>query len=211
METRAGLRAVELPPREPGLDRTLVLLHGFGADEHDLLPLGHELDPRLRVVSLRAPLALDFGGRAWFNLQQTPDGFAFDPAEVDEAARLAREAIEEVAEDSPRPLIGGFSQGAGMALSVALARPDLPSGVLVLSGVPPRTGTPAAAGALRGLPVFAAHGVHDPLIAVEVGRATRDLLQQLGARVTYREYPMGHMVVPAELLDARAWLSSVLA
>lgn len=169
------------------------------------------MDPRLRVVSLRAPLALDFGGRAWFNLQQTPDGFAFDPAEVDEAARLAREAIEEVAEDSPRPLIGGFSQGAGMALSVALARPDLPSGVLVLSGVPPRTGTPAAAGALRGLPVFAAHGVHDPLIAVEVGRATRDLLQQLGARVTYREYPMGHMVVPAELADARAWLSSLLA
>ena len=68
------LRAVELPPRAPGLDRTLVLFHGFGADEHDLLPIGHELDPRLRVVSLQAPIALDFGGRAWFNLQQTPQG-----------------------------------------------------------------------------------------------------------------------------------------
>jgi phospholipase/carboxylesterase len=209
VETRAGLHALELSPREPGLDRTLVLLHGFGADEHDLLPIGHELDPRLRVVSLRAPIALDFGGRAWFNLQQTPDGFAFDPAEVDEAARLAREAIEEVAQSSPRPVLGGFSQGAGMALSVALARPDLASGVLVLSGVPPRTRKPAP-GALRGLPVFIGHGVHDPLIGVEVGRATRDLLQQLGANVTYREYPMGHMVVPPELADARAWLSSVL-
>src|SRR2546430_2647894 len=49
------LRAVELPPRAPGLDRTLVLFHGFGADEHDLLSIGHELDPRLRVVSLQAP------------------------------------------------------------------------------------------------------------------------------------------------------------
>jgi phospholipase/carboxylesterase len=209
--TRAGLQAVESGPRQPGLDRTLVLLHGFGADEHDLLPIGHELDARLHVVSLRAPVELDFGGRAWFNLQQTPDGFAFDPAEVDEAVRLAREAIEDVARKSPRPLIGGFSQGAGMALSVAVERPDLASGVIALSSVPPRSRKPAMPGALRGLPVFVAHGLHDPLIAVEVGRATRDLLQQLGANVTYREYPMGHMVVPPELADARAWLSGVLS
>lgn len=211
MESRTKLRTVELPPREPGLDRTLVLLHGFGADEHDLLPIGHELDPRLRVVSLQGPIALDFGGRAWFNLQQTPEGFAFDPAEVEDAARLAREAIEDVARRSPRPLVGGFSQGAGMALSVALARPELTSALLVLSGVPPRARTAPGPGALRGLPVFVAHGLHDPLIAVEIGRATRDLLQQLGANVTYREYPMGHMVVPTELADARTWLSGVLA
>ncbi len=205
------LRTVELPPQEPELDQTLVLLHGFGADEHDLLPVGHELDPRLRVVSLQAPIALDFGGRAWFNLQQTPQGFAFDPAEVAEAARLALEAVEEIARRSPRPLLCGFSQGAGMALSVALARPDLTSGVLALSGVPPRAQQPPAPGALQGLPAFVAHGLHDPLIPVEVGRATRDLLRQLGAEVTYREYPMGHMVIPAEISDARTWLSGVLA
>jgi len=205
------LRTVELPPQEPGLDRTLVLLHGFGADEHDLLPVGHELDPRLRFISLQSPIALDFGGRAWFNLQQTPHGFAFDPAEVAEAARLALEAVEEIARRSPRPLLCGFSQGAGMALSVALARPDLTSGVLALSSVPPRGQQPAEPGALRGLPAFVAHGLHDPLIPVEVGRATRDLLQQLGANVTYREYPMGHMVIPAELSDARTWLSAILA
>jgi phospholipase/carboxylesterase len=205
------LRAVELPPRAPGLDRTLVLFHGFGADEHDLLPIGHELDPRLRVVSLQAPIALDFGGRAWFNLQQTPQGFAFDPAEVAEASRLALEAVEEIAQRNPRPLLGGFSQGAGMALSVAVPRPDLASGVLVLSGVPPRVAQSPAPSSLRGLPTFVAHGLHDPLIPVEVGRATRDLLQRLGAEVTYREYPMGHMVIPTELADARAWLSSVVA
>jgi phospholipase/carboxylesterase len=205
------LRSVELPPAKAGLDRTLVLLHGFGADEHDLLPVGHELDPRLRVVSLQAPIALDFGGRAWFNLEQTQQGFAFDAAEVAEGARLALEAVEEIARRSPCPFLCGFSQGAGMALSVALARPDLTSGVLVLSGVPPRAQEPPAQGALQGLPAFVAHGRHDPLIPVEVGRATRDLLQQLGADVTYREYPMGHMVIPAELSDARTWLSKVVA
>lgn len=205
------LRAIEVPPPEPGLDRTLVLLHGFGADEHDLLPIGRELDPRLRVVSLQAPVQLDFGGRAWFNLEQTPDGFAFDPAEVAQAARLAAEAVEEIARRSPRPILCGFSQGAGVALSVVLERPQLGSGVLVLSGVPPRGQPPSAPGALRGFPAFVAHGTDDPLIPVEIGRATRDLLVQLGAAVTWREYPMGHMVVPAELSDARAWLSAVLA
>ncbi|HYV68018.1 MAG TPA: alpha/beta fold hydrolase [Myxococcales bacterium] len=204
------LRTVELPPGEPGLDRTLVLLHGFGADEHDLLPIGRELDPRLRVVSLQAPIALDFGGRAWFNLQQTPDGLTFEPAEVAEGARLALEAVEELARQSPRPILCGFSQGAGMALSVALARPQLVPAVLVLSGVPPAD-RPRERGALEGLKAFVAHGTHDPLIPVEVGRSTRDLLRKLGAEVTWREYPIGHMVSPAEIADARAWLSGAIA
>jgi len=204
------LQSIELPPRAPGLDRTLILLHGFGADEHDLLPIADELDPRLRVISLQAPLALDFGGRAWFNLEQTPEGFAFDPAEVAEGARLAREAVEEIAAQSPQPILCGFSQGAGMALSVVLTRPKLSSAVLVLSGVPPRVEDPAPADELRGLPVFVAHGLHDPLIPVDIGRATRDMLQRAGAVVTYREYPMGHMVIPAEISDARTWLSGIL-
>src|SRR5436853_5800390 len=205
------LRTVELPPGKPGLERTLVLLHGFGADEHDLLPIGQELDPRLRVVSLQAPIALDFGGRAWFNLQQTPQGFVFDPAEVAEASRLALEAVEEIAHRSPRPLLGGFSQGAGMALSVVLPRPDLASGVLVLSGVPPRAEESPRPTALHGLPAFVAHGLHSPLIPVEVGRATRDLLHRLGPDGTYRGAPAGHMVLPAAVSDARTGPPPALA
>jgi len=208
---RTKLRSIELPPRVPGLDRTLVLLHGFGADERDLLPIAAELDPRLRAVSLQAPIALDVGGRAWFNLDQTPEGFAFDPEEVDEGVRLATEAIEEVARQAARPILCGFSQGAAMALSVALARPDLTSVVLALSGVPPRVQQAPAPGSLPGLRVFLAHGSYDPLIPVEIGRATRDLLQSAGASVTYREYPMGHMVVPEEISDARTWLAGSLS
>jgi phospholipase/carboxylesterase len=205
------LRAIEVPPEEPGLDRTLVLLHGFGADEHDLLPIGRELDPRLRIVSLQAPIQLDFGGRAWFNLEQTPRGFAFDPEEVAEAARLALEAVEEIAGRGPPPILCGFSQGAGIALSVVLARRELSAGALVLSGVPPRAQQPPPPGTLRGYPAFVAHGTDDPLLPVAIGHATRDLLVELGAEVTFREYPMGHMVIPAELADARGWLSTVLA
>jgi phospholipase/carboxylesterase len=204
------LRHVDLPPRALGLDRTLVLLHGFGADEHDLIPIAEELDPRLRVVSLQAPIALDFGGRAWFNLLQTGEGFAFDPDEVAEGARLTAEAVEEIARTSPRPVLCGFSQGAGMALSVALQRPDLPGPIVALSAVPPRAEQLAAPERLRDLKILLAHGSHDPRVPPEVAHATRDLLQQAGASVTYREYPMGHMVIPQEISDARSWLARAL-
>jgi phospholipase/carboxylesterase len=205
-----SLHRLELQPQAPGLDRTMILLHGFGADEHDLLPLAHEMDPRLRVISLRGPIELDFGGRAWFNLRQTPKGFEFDLAEVREAVRLAREDIEEIARSSPRPLLCGFSQGGGIGLSVALEQPDLVSGVLALSPVPPRA-QPSTSPSLRNLQIFAAHGTEDPLLPIAMGRKTRDYLQKQGVAVTWREYPMGHMVVVQEIADAREWLARLLA
>jgi phospholipase/carboxylesterase len=89
-----------------------------------------------------------------------------------------------------------------MALAAALERPGLVSTVLALSAVPPRR-----EGDGKGLRVFLAHGTLDPLIPVQVGRATRDLLAKLGAKVAYREYPMGHMICAEELEDARNFLA----
>jgi phospholipase/carboxylesterase len=208
------LNAIELPPRAPGLDRTLILLHGYGADEHDLLPIAHALDPRLRAVSLQGPVALGGPMRAWFNLGQDVRGrISFDAGEARAAVRAALGAVEEIAKDSPRPLLLGFSQGAGMAVGAALLRPDLVSGVLSLSGVaraleeqdhaPPE--------ALRGLPVFAAHGRQDPLLPIGLGRGLRDTLAGLGVDVSWHEYDMGHMVIPEEIEDAKAWLAPRLS
>ena len=203
------LNAVELPPRAPGLSRTLVLLHGYGADEHDLLPIAHELDPRLRAISLQGPVALGGPMRAWFNLSQDPRGrISFDLEEARAAVRSAAAAIEEIAAGSPRPLLLGFSQGAGIALGVSLLRPELAAGVISLSGVAraleEKDHAPAAA--LRGFPVFAAHGLQDPLVPIELGRKLRDDLTSLGVEVEWREYPMGHMVIPEEIDEAREWL-----
>src|SRR5438105_15486171 len=98
------LERVELEPRAPGLDRTIVLLHGYGADEHDLLPIAHELDPRLRAVSLQAPVSLGGAMRAWFNLAEDGRGISFEPSEAREGLRAASEAVEEIARRSPRPI-----------------------------------------------------------------------------------------------------------
>jgi phospholipase/carboxylesterase len=206
------LRSVELKPAGQGLDRTLVLLHGYGADEHDLLPIAHELDPRLRAVSLQGPFSLGGSMRAWFHLGQGPRGISFDPDEARASLRAAVAAVEDVARQSPRPILLGFSQGAAMALGVALMRPDLPSAVLSLSGVPPvmEPVDLAPAEQLKEFPVFAAHGLHDPLLPIDRGRTVRDELTRLGLSVEWHEYPMGHMVIPQEIDDARNWLSRFL-
>jgi phospholipase/carboxylesterase len=207
------LNAIELPPRAPGLSRTLVLLHGYGADERDLLPIAHELDPRLRAISLQGPIALSGPMRAWFNLSQDLQGrISFDPGEARAAVQAAIGAIEQVAAGSSRPLLLGFSQGAGIALGAALLRPDLVSGVLSFSGVAraleDRDHAPLEE--LKGLRVFAAHGLEDPLLPISLGRGLRDELIRLGVAVEWHEYPMGHMVTPEEIDDARAWSQSVL-
>ena len=99
-----------------------------------------------------------------------------------------------------------------MALGVALLRPELAAGVISLSGVARALG-PGDLGPvdrLRGFPVFAAHGLQDPLIPIQLGRSLRDELVRLGLAVEWREYPMGHMVIPRELADARAWIRARL-
>ena len=206
------LRRIESPPQKGPGSRTLVLLHGYGADEHDLLPLAAELDPGFRAVSLQAPLSLPWGGRAWFHLEQQAGGFRWDPEEVKAAAALAALAVEQVGrEDGRPPLLCGFSQGGCISLLVALQRPELVRGVLSLSGVPPdRAGAAWAAGPhLKGLPVFAAHGSFDPLLPLAVGRHARALLEEAGFAVSWHEYPMAHQIIGEELEDARAWLSAL--
>ena len=204
-----ALRTLELKPAQAGLSRTLVLLHGYGADEHDLLPIAHELDPRLRAVSLQAPISLGGRARAWFNLAMGPRGISYDAEEVRKGVGAAVEAVEAIAKESPRPILLGFSQGAGMALSVALRRPEILTAVISLSGVLRALDAAdlAPAQSLRGFPVFAAHGTADPVVPIELGRGIREELLRHEMALEWHEYPMGHMVLPQELDDARAWIS----
>lgn len=201
---------ITLEPRAPGLSRTLVLLHGFGADAHDLLDLGHLLDPRLKVISLQAPVSLGGTQRAWYPLSQDAQGnLVSDPAQVSKGLQAATQAVEQI---GGQPFLLGFSQGGGMALGVLLTRPELVSGVLSFSGVPPvlRPEELAPKEKLRGKPVFAAHGTEDPVVSPARGQQLRRIAQEAGLALEWHEYDMGHMVIPEELRDARAWLSQRL-
>jgi phospholipase/carboxylesterase len=195
-------------PAEGDPEGALVLFHGRGADEVDLVPLLDMLDPdrRLLGVTPRAPLALPPGGAHWYavHVVGSPDPATFLPTFELTSTWLDRLA-EETGIPAERTVLGGFSQGAVMsyALGLAKARPR-PAAIVAFSGFLPR---------VEGFeldlrpplpPIAVGHGTYDPIIDVEFGRAARRALEETGADVLYREYPLAHAIDPrfaAEVAD----------
>jgi phospholipase/carboxylesterase len=189
----------------------LVLLHGRGADEHDLQPFLELLDParRLLGLTLGGPLALPPGGRHWYAVPRV--GFP-DPATFATSYGLLGDWLAGLSAATglaPEQLVlGGFSQGAVMALALALGagRPT-PAAVIALSGFVPTVDGWTADVRRPGLPAFVAHGRRDPVIPVEFGRATRDLLAPSPVDLTYVETDAAHHVDPRTLGELPAWLA----
>jgi phospholipase/carboxylesterase len=188
---------------------TLVLLHGRGADEHDLHPLLDALDPerRLRGVTPGGPLALPPGGRHWYELAgiPTPDADTFWPS---------FEALSDLLDGLAPPLVlGGFSQGAVMSYALGLGRGPhrRPAALLPLSGFMPRVdGLELDLTGLDGYPVAIAHGSLDPVISVEWSREARDALTTAGAHVTYSEAPLPHTIDPRIVPALRGFVASAI-
>jgi phospholipase/carboxylesterase len=194
----------------------LVLLHGRGADEHDLFPLLDILDPERRLLgaTARGPLSLPPGGAHWYVVRRVgyPDPETFH-ATYPELTAWLDGMLAEHGIPPDRLVLGGFSQGSVMAYALGLGadRPR-PAGIMALSGFLPRVeGFELDFGKAAGLPVAIGHGTHDPVISVDFGRDARDRLTEAGADVTYRESPMPHTIDPAFLDELPGWLHDTLA
>jgi phospholipase/carboxylesterase len=193
----------------------LVLLHGRGSDEHDLLPLIDQLDPSRRLVGLtpRAPLSLPPGGRHWYAFAGvgTPDPATF-LATMDAAGAWLDGLAAGAGVPLERTVLGGFSQGCVMSWSLALAAGRArPAAIIGLSGFMPTVpGFQLDLSGLEGYPVAIGHGSLDPVIGVEWGRQARDRLTEAGASVTYKETPMAHSVDPSFVVQLRGWLGEVI-
>jgi phospholipase/carboxylesterase len=183
----------------------LVLFHGRGADEHDLFPLLDVLDPsrRLHGYCPRGPLSLPPGGAHWYVVQRVgyPDAATFASSYAEAAAWL--ESLPYA-----RIVLGGFSQGCVMALSLGLGagRPR-PAAICGFSGFIPVLEGWSADLAAPLPPVALGHGEYDPVIPVEFGREARDTLVAAGSEVLWREYPLPHTLDPQFLDDVRDWLA----
>ena len=201
-------KSPDAPPEGAPL---LLLLHGYGADEEDLLGLAPHLDARLICVSARAPYALDFGGFAWFNIEIGAEGLRFAFAEAEEPLVQVLALVDALRQEHrpTRVFIAGFSQGASMALAAALKRPRDFAGVIALSGLCCPEMLPENA-AVRDLKVFMSHGHFDPVIPIAQARASRDLLLPLGLDLQYKEYDMPLAMAPPCLEDLDAWLRARL-
>ncbi len=208
-----SLEHVVRPPGEPsGRPPMAILLHGLGADEQDLFGLAPVLDPRLLVVSARAPREAQPMGYSWFDIDWSEFPPRIDFQQVVESRGAILRLVGEVAlahgADPSRVWLVGFSQGASMAVACALARPEMLRGIVAHSGRVTRRAVPALpAPGLAGFPVLWQHGRADPVVPVAFGHEARDLLGGLGLRVDYREYPIGHEISGESLRDLCGWLT----
>ena len=213
-----GLVLAERLPRDGTAARGLLVLHhGRGADELDLLTLADVLDPpgELHVVTPRAPLQLGPApGYHWYLVPRvgTPDPDTFRSAYTKLAA-LHEELWQRTGVGPQRTILGGFSMGSVMSYALGLG-PDRPrpAGILAFSGfLPAVPGWEPDLAGRRGMPVLIAHGSRDAIIDVEFARAAQRRLRDAGLAVTYRESEAGHHIDPRELPAAQSWVRDTLA
>ena len=203
-------------PADGDPEGLLILHHGRGADENDLLGFGDVLDPdrRLHVVTPRGPLMLPgWPGYHWYVVPRVgyPDRDTFDAAYATLAA-FHDELWERTGVGPERTVLGGFSMGSVMSYALGLggARP-VPAGILAMSGFVPSVASwrPELAGR-AGLRVFIAHGRRDPFMDVEFARAARRLLERGGLDVEYHETEAAHHIDPAVVPAAVDWVAKTV-
>ena len=191
----------------------LVLHHGRGSDEGDLLALADQADPerRLHVVAPRAPLSLGGPGYHWYVVPRVgyPDPETFQAA-YRQLAEFHDQTQERLGLTPAQTVLGGFSMGSVMSYALALG-PDrpAPAGILAFSGF-----VPVVEGWKPDLPrptrTFIAHGRRDPIMEIGFAQRARDLLRGSGMDVDYHESDHGLWIEPADVAAETDWLAETL-
>lgn len=197
----------ERPPAGDA-EGALVLVHGRGSDEHDLLGLHDALDPerRLHGYCPRGPLSLPPGGAHWYKVLRV--GYP-DPATFAEGFAALAGFVDSLPYE--KVVIGGFSQGAVMSLAVGLGegRPR-PAAVIAFSGFIPVVEGWRLDAAGPFPPIALSHGTYDGVIPIEFAHRSLAQLETVGAEVLYRESPIEHAIEPAFVAELRPWLRAAV-
>lgn len=211
----SGLEFLERPADGNPVGQ-LILHHGRGSHEGDLLPVADAIDPqrRLHVVAPRAPMELPGSpGFHWYKVPRVgyPDHDSFHAAR-EALAGFHDDVFERTGIPAARTVLGGFSMGTVMSYSLALSedRP-VPAGVLALSGFIPTLDdwSPSYVGR-AALRFFVSHGAQDPVISVDFARSARKQLTDADLAVEYLEFSGGHWVDPVQIEPATTWLAATI-
>ena len=217
------LDAIEIETA-PSPTAAVIWMHGLGADGHDFEPIVPELrlpaSLPVRFVFPHAPLrpvTINQGHvmRAWYDIRALAGVRRDDEAGVRQSARQIEALVERERQRGIAPgrlVLAGFSQGGAMALHVGLRHAERLAGVMALSCYLPLgdvLGTEAAA-ANRDVPIFWAHGVHDPMIPLAMAEHGRAQVAALGYSIEWHQYAIPHSVSAEEIADVARWLGRVL-
>jgi len=198
----------------------LLLLHGYGSDEGDLLSWADQLNPdgQCMVISLRAPNARAAGGNCWYELEFLPNGeFNYDYAQAAKSRDMILQFISEACRayqlDSNKVCVMGFSQGAIMSYELLLYAPARIKAAIPISGrlLKESREHKASAAQLKKLNVFIGHGVADNVIKVQESEKAEDFLKGKGlTNLVFKKYAHAHNMSDEELTDIRRWLQQVI-
>jgi predicted esterase len=191
-------------PGEPPSRLTLLLLHGTGGDESDLLDLGRTLSPGAALLSPRGRV-LEHGAPRFF--RRLAEGVFDLPdlhAQTAALAAFVGAAAAEYGFDPTDVVAVGFSNGANIAASLLLSHPGVLAGAVLLRPMVPFE--PAVKLDLGGVPVLIAAGLRDPIVPAAQTQRLADLLRGGGADVTVAEQPAGHGLVAGDVTAAREWV-----
>lgn len=193
-----------IPAKETSAPLTLLLLHGTGGDETDLLDLGRELAPAAALLSPRGKV-LENGMPRYF--KRLAEG-VFDLEDLRERTHELADFVETATQryrlDSNRVFAVGYSNGANIAASVLLLRPEVLAGAILFRAMVPLV--PDTIPQLDGRPVLLAAGRVDSIVSPDETERLRRLLVQAGLDVTLNWEKAGHGLTPSDIEAARAWL-----
>jgi phospholipase/carboxylesterase len=216
------LDAIQLETgRDP--ERSVIWLHGLGADGRDFVPIVSELDlpaAPIRFVFPHAPVqAVTINNgmrmRAWYDIVADDLARREDERGVRASQGLVEALIARERERGIRPeriVLAGFSQGGAISLQTGLRHPERLAGIMALSTYVPIAATLEAERnrANADVPIFMGHGTQDPIIPLAHARRSKELLERLGYPVEWHEYVMPHSVSPHEIRDIGVWLRRAL-
>jgi phospholipase/carboxylesterase len=189
-------------PATPPATTPVLLLHGTGGNEDDLLPLGRMIAPHSALLSPRGKV-LENGMPRFF--RRLAEGVL----DEDDVRRRADELVEFVEAARKRygiaaPIAVGYSNGANIAAAILLLRPQVLAGAVLLRAMAPFARLPD--GRLAGKSVLILSGASDPIIAADNAARLAAALKQDGAEVDHRTLPTGHQLSQADVALARSWL-----
>ncbi len=195
---------------------TLVLLHGYGADEYDLMGLAPYFDEDIQIFCIRGPRSTLYGGASWFDIDMLADGsLKFNTEQAIESTSLVLNVIDSLQQEGQihhkKIILGGFSQGATISNLVTIEKSRLIQALLIMSGRLPDgfQDLVKEAGQFADMPVFAGHGTLDNVIPVDFGRQIVKFWEKT-ARLEHYEYPMGHEICQPELEHIQEWLHKII-
>jgi len=195
---------------EPGTtDWTVVLLHGTGGDEHDLVPLGRQLAPGAALLSPRGQVLEGSMPRFFRRLAVGQLDIPDLIERTDELAAWMRARTAEHGRDPERVVAAGLSNGANIAVSVLFRHPDLLRGAALLRPMLPYE--PDAQPDLSGTDVLIASGTQDPFAPLDQVRRLAQILDDGGATVTAHVQEAGHGLTQQDLVDTATWFAALLA